>query len=78
MLVLTQVDIGEDPLAITLNELQMWVQIYDIPHGFLSENILKSVGSSIGWYIHSDLTTFTGGWKPYARTRVSLNVDKPL
>lgn len=56
----------------------MWVQIYDIPRGFLSENILQSVGSSIGCYVQSDPTTFTGGWKPYVRINVSINVENPL
>ncbi|KAL8106625.1 hypothetical protein AgCh_023404 [Apium graveolens] len=54
------------------------MEIYDIPTGFLSENILKSVGSSIGQYIKSDPDTFKGGWKPYVRIRVLLDVEKPL
>lgn len=44
----------------------------------MSENILKSVGSSIGTYIKSDPSTFVGGWKPYVRIRVSINISKPL
>lgn len=78
MLVLHQVKKGEDPLIVPLNQIDMWVQIYDIPRGFLSENILKSVGSSIGTYIKTDPSTFVGGWKQYVRIRVSLNITKPL
>lgn len=78
MLVYHQVKEGEDSLAVPLQQVEMWVHIYDIPRGFLSENILKSVGSSIGKYIRSDPGIFEGGWKPYVRIRVSLNVEKPL
>lgn len=78
MLIYHQVEEGEDPIAVPLQQVEMWVQIYDIPRGFLSENVLKSVGSSIGKYIKSDPGTFEGGWKPYVRIRVSLNVEKPL
>lgn len=78
MLVYHQVKDGEDPTAVPLQQVDMWVQVYDIPRGFLSENILKSVGSSIGTYIKSDPSTFVGGWKPYVRIRVSINISKPL
>lgn len=78
MLVYHQIREGEDPTAVPLKNVEMWVQIYDIPRGFLSENILKSVGSAIGEYIKSDPGTFEGGWKPYVRIRVFLNVEKPL
>lgn len=45
---------------------------------FLSENILKGVGLSLGKYIKSDSNTFAGGWKPYVQIRVLLNAEKPL
>lgn len=78
MLVYHQVQEGEDPIAVPLQHVEMWVQIYDIPKGFLSENILKSVASYIGTYIKSDQNTFVGGWKPYVRIRVLLDINKPL
>lgn len=78
MLVYNQVGEGEDPVTVKLQEVEMWVQIYDIPRGFLSETILKSIGSSIGRYIKSDPGTFEGGWKSYVRIRVLMNVEKPL
>lgn len=65
-------------MAVKLQNLEMWVQIYDMPRGFISENILRNIGTSFGMYIKSDLGTFDGGWKPYIRIRVALNVDKPL
>lgn len=78
MLVLHQVASGEDPLMAQLQEIEIWVQVYDIPQGFLSENILRSVGSHIGKYVRSDPKTFEGGWKEYVRIRVAINVEKPI
>ncbi|XP_074360862.1 uncharacterized protein LOC141701122, partial [Apium graveolens] len=78
MLVLHQLEMGEDPAAVKLQNMEMWVQIYDLPRGFVSESILKSVGASLGTYIKSGSGTFDGGWTPYVRIRVALNVDKPL
>ncbi|XP_074336020.1 uncharacterized protein LOC141673185 [Apium graveolens] len=78
MLVLHQVKPGEDPLMIKLREIDMWVQVYDIPQGFLSENILKSVGSAMGRYIKLDPDTFEGGWKQFVRITVAVNIEKPL
>lgn len=78
MLVLHQVEMGEDPIAIQITNMEMWVQIYDMPRGFVSENILQSIGAAMGKYVKSDPGTFEGGWKPYIRIRVAVNVEKPL
>lgn len=50
-----------------LNEFDIWVQIYDIPRGFISENILKNMGDLIGKFIKSDPTKFDGMWKSFVR-----------
>lgn len=78
MLVLHELAPTEDPSKVKLQYADIWVQIYDIPRGFLSENILKSVGESMGKYIRSEAKTFEGAWKPFVRIRVSVNIEKPL
>lgn len=78
MLVYKQVQEDDDPHAVALTESDIWVQIHDIPRGFISETILKSVGGFIGKYIKSDLTNFDGAWKAYVRIRVILDITKPL
>ena len=37
MLVLRQVEMNEDPIAVEIRDMEMWVQIYDMPRGFISE-----------------------------------------
>ncbi|XP_074351468.1 uncharacterized protein LOC141690579 [Apium graveolens] len=78
MLVYKQILENEDPKEVMLNEIDIWVQIYDIPKGFVSETILQSVGNYIGEFIKSDPANFNGTWKTYVRIRVKMNVIKPL
>lgn len=68
----------EDPHLVKLNEIDIWVQIYDISRGFISENILKNVGDSIGKFVKSDTSNFDGLWKSFVRIQVIMNIDKPL
>ncbi|WOG99650.1 hypothetical protein DCAR_0519004 [Daucus carota subsp. sativus] len=73
-----QLEMGEDPCTVKMQDVEMWVQIYDIPRGFLSENILKNAGDSMGKFIRVEPNTFDGVWKQYVRIRVVINVEKPL
>lgn len=78
MLVYSKVQENEDPKTVQLNDSEIWVQVYDVPKGFISENILKSIGNYIGQYIKSDPTNFDGVWKACIRIRVKMNVLSPL
>lgn len=78
MLVLNQVSVEEDPNMVQLQDIEMWVQIHDMPRGFISESILKNIGGTLGKYIKSEPGTFEGGWKPYIRIRVAINSAKPI
>lgn len=78
MLIYKQVSDNEDPKEVMLNEVDIWVQLYDIPKGFVSENILQSVGNYIGYFVKSDPSNFNGMWKTYVRVRVKMNVFKSI
>ncbi|XP_074326485.1 uncharacterized protein LOC141664431 [Apium graveolens] len=77
-LILHQFGDGEDPNTVQLQDVEMWVQVYNIPRGLMSENILRSIGTSIGKFVKMDANTLDGIWKPFVRIRVTLNVQKPL
>lgn len=68
----------EDPQEIQLNDMDIWVQVYDIPRGFISEKVLENMGNFIGKFVKTDPTNFNGGWKQFVRIRVRMNVLKPL
>lgn len=65
-----------DPHTVPLEEVEIWVQLYDIPTGFLSEKILQSVGNYIGKFVKSDPSNLDGRWKAYVH--VKMNVMKPI
>ncbi|XP_074323067.1 uncharacterized protein LOC141660010 [Apium graveolens] len=69
---------NEDPYMVQLQEAGMWVQIYDIPKGFISETVLKSVGDSFGCYLKSNPVNFNNIWKDHVRIRVTMNVAKSI
>lgn len=68
----------EDPLLVPLEESEIWVQVYDMPKGFASQNVLKSVGNYVGQFVKTDPNNFDGNWKSFFRIRVNIKVDKPL
>lgn len=78
MLVYSRLNEGEAAQSIVLNGVDIWVQVYDVPTGFLSENILKNIGMSIGNYIKADPASLEGTWKQYVRIRVTMDIGKPL
>lgn len=78
MLIYKQVQETEDPHAIQLDEVDIWVQVHDIPKGFISENILRSVGNFVGKYVKGDPANFEGTWKAYVIIRVTIDIHNPL
>ncbi|WOG86659.1 hypothetical protein DCAR_0205876 [Daucus carota subsp. sativus] len=78
MLVYHQMLDTEDAHQVILNDIDIWVQVHDIPKGFISETVLKSIGDFIGQHVKSDPVNFDGTWKSFVRIRVRMNIRKPL
>lgn len=77
-LVIERLKQGENPRTLTLNTMEIWVQVYDLKVGFMSEKVLKAVGGFIGQFVLSCPKNFTGIWRDYLRVRVLINIDRPL
>ena len=77
-LLVKRLEVGEQLSDIKLQELYMWIQVYDLPVGFNSESILKSIGNYVGRFLQSDPKNFQGVWKQFLRIKVAINVHKPL
>lgn len=74
LLVLHKLVENEDPHMMQLNKINIWVQIYDLPMGMLSEKIVKSIGN----FVKTDPLNMNGFWKPYVKVRVTMDISKPL
>lgn len=69
---------NEDPHNISFNKVDIWVQVYDLPNGFISDKILKSIGNYIGGFVKADPANMNGMWKLYVRIRVTIDVNATL
>lgn len=59
-LIIQRLKEGDNPKEMTLNRLEMWVQIHDLQVGFMSEKVIKDVANYIGVFVESDPKNFTG------------------
>ncbi|WOH01895.1 hypothetical protein DCAR_0521281 [Daucus carota subsp. sativus] len=78
VLVIKKFNAEEQLKDIILSELFMWVQVYDVPIGFKSEFVLKSIGNFVGRYMESDPKNFQGLFRDYLRVRVAIDISRPL
>lgn len=69
---------GEQLTQAELYETSIWVQLHDIPIGFMSQRVCTDIGNFIGSYIEADPANFSGEWRNFLRVRVSMDVRKPL
>ncbi|KAL8463982.1 hypothetical protein ACS0TY_033790 [Phlomoides rotata] len=77
-LLLHHIQRGEYALRVPLSSLPMWVQVYDIPHGFMSVQFGHQIGNFLGTFVEYDKSNSIGAWRNYMRIRVSIDVSMPL
>lgn len=77
-LLLHHLKTGEFPLRVPLNSLAFWVQVHDLPAGYISEKIGKVLGNFVGVFQEYDATNESSVWRQYMRIRVAINVNEPL
>ncbi|XP_057803674.1 uncharacterized protein At4g02000-like [Salvia miltiorrhiza] len=77
-LILHKLKRGEFPLSVPLDYLPFWVQVHDLPAGFLTEGVGRLLGNFIGKFLEYDSTNSSGVWRQYMRIRVGIRVDDPL
>lgn len=78
VLVISRMKEGDIPRGVSLNTLDLWVQIHELRAGFMSENILKEIGNYVGKFIESCPNNFKPGWREYMRVRVAIDLFTPL
>jgi 14-3-3 protein epsilon len=78
MLVLKKLKVGDDPLTTELDAAEMWVQIFNLPFGYMSPSIGELIGSHLGRFVKYDDYNSYGAWRLYMRIRVAVNVKEAL
>lgn len=79
LLLLHHLKRGEVPTSLPLFHAQFWIQIHDLPVGFMSESVGRQLGNFIGTFKEYDLNNNSDGlWKNYMRIQVSLDVQVSL
>ncbi|XP_075486072.1 uncharacterized protein LOC142525628 [Primulina tabacum] len=68
----------EQPLQVPLYHINFWVQIHDLPIGYMTEGVGKQPGSFIGKFLQYDNNNNAGPWKAYMRIRIAIDVRNPL
>lgn len=77
-LIIKKLEMDEQLANVELFEINMWVQVYELPIGFKSEFILTSIGNYVGKFIKSDPRNFQGMWRSFLRIQVTVDVRRPL
>ncbi|KAL8477119.1 hypothetical protein ACS0TY_029431 [Phlomoides rotata] len=65
----TSAGIGVHPMAVPLASTNFWIQVYDLPIGYIAENIGRMLGNMIGSFLDYDVTNKSSMWRNYMRIR---------
>ncbi|XP_074328295.1 uncharacterized protein At4g02000-like [Apium graveolens] len=67
-----------DLTKVPLNEVEFWIQIYDLPSGYMAESVGKQLGNFFGSFVSYDLSNNTSNWHEYMRIKIKVDVHVPL
>ncbi|KAL8100594.1 hypothetical protein AgCh_032742 [Apium graveolens] len=72
------IPVGGDLTKVSHNIVKFWIQIYDLPSGYMSELVGKQLGNFFGSFVSYDLSNNTGIWHEYMKIRIMVDVCFPL
>ncbi|XP_058775429.1 uncharacterized protein At4g02000-like [Vicia villosa] len=78
LLILEQVRLGVQIENIPLFHVDFWIQVHNLPAGFMLEKVGKTMASYIGTFVEYDKNNNTSFWRQYMRIRVKVDVRQPL
>lgn len=77
-LVLKRLNDGDQSTNVVLDCVNYWIQVHDLPCGFMTERIAEHIGNSLGIFVQNDPNNFGGNWRSYMRIRVAIDINRPL
>jgi hypothetical protein len=78
MLILGPMGGGEEPEHVPLYTVPFWVQVYNLPAGYMSKAVGQNVGNYIGEFLEYDEKNSSDFWRKFMRIRVMVDVRRPL
>nr|KYP64363.1 Uncharacterized protein At4g02000 family [Cajanus cajan]KYP64378.1 Uncharacterized protein At4g02000 family [Cajanus cajan] len=78
ILIVSKIFEGDIPKDTPLNHIDVWVQVHNLPAGFMSQNIGEHLGNSLGKFLEYDSKHNTSLWKSYMRIRIKIDIRSPL
>lgn len=78
LLLLHKLQVGEIPTSVPLFHAIFWVQIHDVPIGYMTRKVGEIFGNFIGEFVEYDPKNSSVFWKAFIRIRVKVDVRKPL
>lgn len=58
--------------------LNIWIQVHDLPAGFMSEAVGKQLGNFFGEFLLYDEKNNSSIWRECMRLKIRIDVRKPL
>ena len=68
----------EEASKVEPSQMELWVQVLDLPPRLQSEQVLREVGDYVGTFVTTDEKNLDGNWKDFMRIRVALDIYKPV
>ncbi|MCH94705.1 hypothetical protein A2U01_0015670, partial [Trifolium medium] len=78
ILIVERVQLGMQIENIPLNHVNFWVQVHNLPAGFMAEKVGKKLANYIGEFVEYDKNNNSSFWRQYMRLRVRVDVRQPL
>ena len=69
---------GGNPNTMPLDTMDIWIQVHNLPFGFMTESMGHLLGNHIGRLLKYDFNNNYGTWRKYMRLRVAMNIMEPL
>jgi len=77
-LVWSKISVGKDPYTMPLDTIECWLQVYNLPFGFMTESMGILLGNHAGKLEKYDYENNYGSWRRYMWLRVAMKVQEPL
>ncbi|WJX56046.1 hypothetical protein P8452_41743 [Trifolium repens] len=78
MLILERVRLGVQIENIPLYHVDFWVQVHNLPTGFMTERVGKTLANYIGSFVEYDKNNKGSFWREYMRIKVRVDIRQPL